>query len=329
MRARIALALAILAVAGCKAQALTPGEPDLSTDDGGVLDLAEPDLVHDLAGADLRCSGPIGPEDCSNGCDDDRNGYTDEDDPACTPQVLATFGGGVDQPFLGRLLLGKVPKLVPFDGNPVLSTMCGVEYQRAFSPSIYLTREDASRDIRRIDPVDGGTGTVSDYNAPNTTFPGSARDACVFHGELVILERGTLSVLHRFKPDGMTELGTVALGSVNASACASDGNLLYVSARNPSMAGTPSAFLVFDQSYNSLGQIELPKPLYDAGLWVVLDFAWTKNFGFFGLFVGGTAIGSYKESQLYGEQLFPFALDGAVGDPIDAGTLHGIGEFLP
>ena len=45
--------------------------------------------------ADLGC--PVGPEVCGNGCDDDCNGYTDDDDPACTSQLLVTLalGSGV------------------------------------------------------------------------------------------------------------------------------------------------------------------------------------------------------------------------------------------
>src|SRR5262245_11258883 len=144
MKPGVALALAILSgvtLSGCRAQVSTPdGGADLATDDL-AMDLGTDDLEVDLAGADLRCSTPIGPEDCTNSCDDDQNGFTDDDDPACSGQVLVTFGGGADLPFLGRLVLGPKPRLIALDGNTVPSGTSGAALQGAFSSSIYLARE--------------------------------------------------------------------------------------------------------------------------------------------------------------------------------------------
>ena len=69
-----------------------------------------------LAAADLACCAG-GPEVCGNGCDDDRNGYIDDDDPACTTQILVTLSLGT--PALWRLILEPTPHVVVLDGNPV------------------------------------------------------------------------------------------------------------------------------------------------------------------------------------------------------------------
>src|SRR5438128_2632015 len=91
-----------LALCGCKPQVAEQPDSavhDLAASDGSGDDLAAADLT---PGDDLSC--PMSAvEICGNGCDDDRNGYFDDDDPACTPQLLATWQGG--SPTLQRLLL--------------------------------------------------------------------------------------------------------------------------------------------------------------------------------------------------------------------------------
>ena len=91
MRAAAAALMSLCAVAGCRATA--EGPPDLAADmaTGGGDDLAG----EDLATADMDCA--VGPEVCGNGCDDDRNGYTDADDPACTSQMLVTLATATKQ----------------------------------------------------------------------------------------------------------------------------------------------------------------------------------------------------------------------------------------
>ncbi|HEY7955739.1 MAG TPA: hypothetical protein VII38_10625, partial [Polyangia bacterium] len=87
MRAKLAMGVCVagLALAGCRAQVSMP-------DGGAELDLGAPDLSGDdlgpvdLAGVDQTCAGPVVPEICDNGCDDDHNGFTDGDDPACAPE---------------------------------------------------------------------------------------------------------------------------------------------------------------------------------------------------------------------------------------------------
>jgi hypothetical protein len=135
-------------------------------------------------------------------------------------------------------------------------------------------------------------------------------------------------VLHRLSAaaDPKVELGTVTLPNLIATACSSDGNQLYVSAHDA--AANPSQFYVFDKTYARVGApIAVPPALKAAGFSHVLAFAWTRKSGvFYGLFSSDLAT---PDQQLSAGQLFPFAFDGAVGAPVDAGVLHGIGEFAP
>src|SRR5258706_11672378 len=92
---------ALLALAACAAVAAGAGVlaagcravVTMNQEDGGDAS-ADADLAYvgpDIAVTpDLACSA-TGPEVCGNGCDDDRNGFTDDDDPVCTTQLLVTF----------------------------------------------------------------------------------------------------------------------------------------------------------------------------------------------------------------------------------------------
>lgn len=313
------MAVCVAGMLGCRAQVAMP---DAGTPDQGVGDASVPgDGPVDLAGVDQTCAGPIVPEICNNGCDDDHNGYTDDDDPACTPQLLVTYQAG--SPTLDRLLLSPVPKTRVLDGNP-LGGGWFADYQRAFAPAVFLARESSPGTIRRLVLVpDGGVGAVSDFH-PNPGY--SARDACVFNGELIVVERAASSLLHRFQSDGKSEIGTVPLGAnLLATACASDGKLLYVAAHDTT--GDPSQFLVFDSTFSQVATLALPAALLGQSLDRCLDFAWAGKFGFYGLFASSG--GSLSDATLSAGQLTPFAFDGGVGAPIDAGTIHGVGEFLP
>jgi hypothetical protein len=309
---RAVCGLLLLALGGCRATATVGG------DDGG--DAGVPDFAVDLAGddfatapPDLACSAPPGPEICGNGCDDDRNGYVDDDDPACTTQLLVTFQSQTSA--LNRMILEPTPHLVVVDQNPVPAAMFA-EYRRGFADAVFAALETGT-DVRRIALDDGGT---SDHL---TAYP--TRDACVFGAELVVVERSASSQLHRFKADGVTELGTVPLGAVIANACTSDGTQLYVAVHDN--LGN-STFVVFDKTYTQVGPaLTLPAALQTAGYVHCLDVAWSRKQGvFYGLF---TATVSPNDSILSATQLYPFAFDGGVGAPIDAGTLHGVGAFVP
>lgn len=326
MRLRAVWLLGALTALGCRAQVIAPdagpdlaAPTDLQSGDGGG-DFAAP---IDLAGADLRCAGPLQPEVCDNGCDDDQNGYTDGDDPACTLQVLFTAPGAAGSPNLQRLFLDGTPRTAVIDGNPVPASFAGVAYRRAFSPSIYLTKESSISKIRRIDPSGGASGTVSDF-APSWQS-GVVRDVCTFNGELIAIQR-VPATIHRFKPDGQTEIGMIALGSnLYGTSCSSDGNRLYVSVHDTT--GMPSVFVVLDKSYASVATIPIPDALLNNGLDRCLDFAFTQRGFFVGLFAASGA--SPNDAALNATQVYPFAFDGGVGAPIDAGLLHGIGEFAP
>jgi hypothetical protein len=305
-----------LVVAGCRAQVDAPDGGLDGGDDAHVGD----DMMPDLLGADLFCAGNV-PEICGNGCDDDHNGYVDDDDPACTTQLLVTpKATGVASPALQRLVLEPTPHLVNLDGNPVPSGAMP-ELNAAFAPPVFLSVDGNQKLLRTLHLDPSGTGTFSDFS---TTF--STRDACVYNGELIVVD--ATGFLHRFT-DGSTENadGGVGLGNVIATACASDGNLLYVAVHD--LVGNPTQFLVFDKTFTQQGPaIDLPTAISGAGLDRCVDFAWTRHGGgFYGLFV--TAGATLNDSKLDGSQLYPFAFDGGAGAPIDAGTFHGLGEFLP
>jgi hypothetical protein len=133
--------------------------------------------------------------------------------------------------------------------------------------------------------------------------------------------------LHRFLPDGMTEVGQVvvdATGSLLLSACASDGTTLWVAAHD--ITGMPTVFYAYDQTLAPAGTVMMPQSLQMQGYDRCVDFAWTP-FGYYGLF--GVSGGDPRDSNVHPPQITPFAFDGSVGPGIDAGLLHGIGEFVP
>jgi hypothetical protein len=261
----------------------------------------------------------MGPEVCGNGCDDDRNGYTDDDDPACTTQMLVTLTLGT--PALWRLVLEPTPHVVALDGNPVSMNGAMATYDATFSPAAFVSFEGGTKLLQRV-PIGGGAITTHD------TSPYSVRDVCVFNGELIVVDpRSSGSFLHRFKPDGSTELGMVAVADV-ASACSSDGTMLYVSS-HPT-AGD-SAIHVFGKGASGPVDtgltIALPDALLNAGYTRLVDLVYVKKTkSFIGLFAMPMAL---TDSQLNGDVMAPFGFDGGVGGFIDGGVWHGAGEFMP
>ena len=312
----------LLFFCGCKAQPSVQGDAalrDLALDDGGE----EPDLssTSDLTALpDLQC--PINAvEICGNGCDDDRNGYTDDDDPACTPQILATWEGGSST--LQRLVLQPPFSTGFVDGNQVPATARGV-YSRAFASGVaFLVNEGAAMELDRITLPPGMMGK----GALQANFLNyAARDVCIFHGELIVVERR--GFLHRLAADGKTENGMVQLPSWTAvdtylTSCASDGRYLYVSEHFGILA---SQFEILD---NSFAPVASPSPMpmpMNSSIDRCLDFAWTRN-GFYGLFVDS---GGSTSDDVPADVLAAFSMDGGIGSPIDAGKLlHGMGEFTP
>ena len=324
-RPRSVAVLVLLGAVGCRAEVNLA--PDLSGIDlSVVMDLSMPDLSPpiELGPPDLLCSAPVGPEDCNNGCDDDHNGYTDADDPVCTPQLLITTQGGT--PTLNRLLLGTLLSTRVVDGNPTLPNVFAV-HNRAFDVGIFVVHETSPALLRRLTLSSTGTGTYAD----NALTWSSARDVCVFNNELIVVQRGNgtvavPSMLRRFDSTAMTEQGTLSLGSTFATACATDGVRLYV-AEHDSLFN-PSQFRVFDTTLTEKTPVPLPAALTAGSLSLdrALDIAWTSR-GWYGLFTDGST--SLNDSALNARQLYPFNMDGGLGAPIDAGVLHGIGSFQP
>jgi hypothetical protein len=309
MRAAAALLL-VCAAAGCRA---TPGvsSDDLAVDDlgaGGGDDLAGADF----SVADMACA--VGPEVCGNGCDDDRNGYTDDDDPACTTQMLVTLTLGTPQ--LWRLILEPQPHVAVLDGNPVGSGGMAM-YERIFAPAAFIAYDGGSKHVDRV--VLGGGATTTLLTSYTT------RDACVFNGELIVVDPrpSAPGYLHRYMSDGTTAIGTPIMVAGIPSACSSDGNLLYVS-EHPTTGA--SDIRVFSKSANgpvdTTTVIALPDALVGSGYDRLVDFVYVKKSG---LFIGLFTV----ESGTEGDVMAPFGLDGGSGPWIDGGVWHGVGEFAP
>jgi hypothetical protein len=294
----------------------------VGADDGGGDDLGSRDLpavvdaANDLS-ADAACARADA-ENCHNGCDDDNNGFADDDDPACTPQILTTPAPSPsgNPGALARLLLLPVPVFRPLDANPLLPGAFP-EYQRAFANSIFFGIEGGARILRTV--ALGAVGSAGALHDESLAY--GVRDACIFNGELLVVGGHTL---HRFKADGMTELGKVDRAQdVLLTSCTSDGTHLYI-AEHDMLAG-PSKFEVFDKTLALVGTIDLPAALTAAGYDRCLDFTWLPERGFLGLFV--ISYGELNDGKLNADQIIPFNFDGGVGDPIDAGALHSIGTF--
>jgi hypothetical protein len=315
MRAVAALAVLCAVAAGCRATPETPPD-DLGVDFGvaGGGDLG--DGGADLATADLAC-GPVGPEVCGNGCDDDGNGYTDDDDPACTSQMLVTLQFG--SPALWRLILEPSPHVVVLDGNPIATNGAMATYDGRFAPAAFLAFDSGTKVLERVPLVGGGAATKT--SAQYTT-----RDVCVFNGELIVVSPRTAAGagdLHRFMADGTTEImPPVTLASI-PTACSSDGTMLYVAEH---AAVGPSDIRVFAKSAGGPVDtgtiIAIPDALVGDGYTRLVDLVYVKKSGVFvGLFTTDTGT--------EGDVMAPFALDGGSGGYIDGGVWHGVGEFMP
>jgi hypothetical protein len=331
VRGRALAALITLAgVAGCPAKPVLPPGPDLSVGSDMFM-MMEPPPPDDMAVArDMECAVQ-GPELCNNNCDDDRNGYVDGQDPACTGgQVLVTLA--INPPMtttgLFRWLFWPMPNLQILDGNPT-GPGAMATYDRKFSSSAYLALDDGSRALKRL-TLDGGV-----ILSPT---PGYAiRDVCIFRNELIVVEPG--GMLHRFKADAVTELPSPVAVNGTLSACSSDGTNLYVSR---SIGGgtseiviiTPDEFAKGDTSMSTVRA--LPDSVVNGfccdscvACDRLIDLAYVPQSGLFvGLFAD-SVLGTKADDQLDSNVVTMFALDGGVTGPIDFGSYHGVGEFRP
>jgi hypothetical protein len=315
-------------VSGCRATVADQPLDLAPSPDLAFLPVPQVDMAQDDAGPDMFVC-PKGNEICDDNCDNDGNGYKDADDPACTPQLLVTYTSTGDSPMgtpvLWRLVLDNPPRVEQFDANPV-EPYAMANYNRAFSDMIYLV-------------LYGGGGeldTIVQGAAPLLNIPAfRTRDVCTFNGELIVLEpRSTItgSTLHRMQKDGVTEILPAVQMTGVASACASDGDNLYVAFYQ---IPTASRIEVFTKSANGPvdtgidNAIPMPPSIVTSCCDRLLDFAYVKKGGMFiGLFANGEA-GTVGDQLLSGSLMAPFALDGGVGPVIDAGVWSGVGEFLP
>jgi hypothetical protein len=301
----------VLLVAGCKAGVQMPdyGPPP---DEATPADLVMPDYATpaDLTRGPDLC--PMGPENCSDGCDNDGNNYADAEDPACAPIAIAGLSSGevvrwtLKQPpvFYGFLTLGL--GLDPW----------GAAYDHSVSPGeAWATWGPPQKRLDRID--------VSKMMTTNVENTYTARDVCLFQNTVIVVEQGANNSwkVHQLTPNGM-ELGQVMLGAPPA-ACASDGKTLYVAVHS---GNGPSQFYSFDIMLKQDVTRAMPGL---GGLDRCIDFAWTAKAGFYGLFA---ASGGAQDFQLAAKEAWPFAMDGGVGVPAllpDGSSVHSLGGFAP
>ncbi len=305
MSGRAGAVLLALAAAGCRAE--VAGPPDLTP----VYDFATdpPDMA---LGPDMVCPG--GAENCSDGCDNDGNGYTDAEDPACSPTVVTV-----------RAADGVVMRW-RLDDN-TLTPLLDLKVQGPYAPAyrrdvtpgeLWLALDFSSSFVQRIRLSDGMvTWMRKDLHV---------RDVCFFGGTPILVQptSTTAGALHLLKPDG-TDAKTVMVSAGEPTACASDGKLLYVAVHAAAARGQ---FVVYDGNYAPVATLPMPPSLKEDRC---LDLAWTSR-GFYGLFADGMGM-SDGDASLYAARAYPFAMDGGVGAPIDlpdgGDVVHAIGEFVP
>jgi hypothetical protein len=301
----------VLLVAGCKAGV---GNPDYGPppDEATPPDLALPDYATPLdltVGPDL-C--PMGAEICADGCDNDGNGYTDGEDPACAPIVIAglgALGGAV------RWTLTQPAVFHPFLMPPAWHGSAA--YDNSVSPGEAWVNWDLQMRLEHFN--------LKTMVETPVMIAYSPRDVCMFGNTVIVVEQGANSSwkLHELDPKGV-EMRQFAL-SATPAACASDGKTLYVAVHT---GMGRSQFLSFDQQLKQGATVPMPALLM--GVDRCIDFAWTAKAGFYGLFaVGGNAL----DFQLAAREAYPFAMDGGVGVPamIPDGSMpvQSLGGFAP
>jgi hypothetical protein len=72
--------------------------------------------------------------------------------------------------------------------------------------------------------------------------------------------------------------------------------------------------------------IAMPDALLNAGYTRIVDLVYVKKGG---VFIGLFAMNTGGDGSLNGDVMAPFSFDGGVGDWIDGGIWHGVGEFMP
>lgn len=318
-----AVVVGVVLLAGCKAQPLGVHDAGVDFAVNERVDFSVPGDLAPLSTDMAVCPTGV-PEICDNGCDDDGNGYTDGDDPACTTQLLVTVRTG--SPNLSRLILEPAPHLAAVDGNPVANVEAFAVFNRALSPAAFVALGGATKELEIR--ADGGVTTRALAYTP--------RDVCVFNGELLVVENAPgaatpYAKIHRYPPSGPDATGSnelmppVSAVSIFIDACASDGNALYVS-RHDTTSGAVGEFVVLDKTLAVVGTVALPSGL-PSGYNRCVDFAFTKRGTLIGLFTNSAS--GLNDPTLDGKLMAPFGFDGGLGGGYDAGVWHGVGEFFP
>lgn len=322
MRVPGAALLIVVLAWGCRAQVASPddlgGEPPVDMAD------ASPE---DLAGADLACSTTEAFETCGNGCDDDKNGYTDDDDPACSSQILPAFP--VKVPALYRFVLGPTLQALSLDGNHVVPNAMAT-YARRVSPYLFLAIDvfdGFAAELNLVSLSPSGQGTYQ-----SRYFDFGIRDVCIFNGELILVEKSTSGRLHRMDIDTLGEKAQINLGmGLVPTGCSGNGDRLVVAFHD--LVPNPSQFAVFDASFAPVpgSPFDMPPSLLAEGFDRCLDLAWSQHDrAYWGLFAKSLDfVEPLNDSGMNSDALRRFDLDGSVAGSADAGVLHGVGEFIP
>ena len=311
----------VAVVAGCPAQAAAPDDAapqqDAGPEDAALDLLPQEDAPPDVPTQVDACPGEGIEVSCHDGCDNDGDGFTDDDDPDCVTAFLITR-----EPLDGvlRWRVGDADPVALHEGgttgrpyvDAVQLPTLGFSVQRGMPPGRGLYHFDP-----HPDPAPGPTLLVD--------VGYQASDVCVFAGRVVVTELGGPRV-HTYDPEAAaTDGGTPApLGSVTltrgtlARACAADASDLSVVVATAS--GTDDVVRL-DADLNELGWPRLPAGLA-ADKKRLLDLAWDRRSAqFYGLFVG---------TEVNTADVTPFAMGGTVGTPVTAPfALATLSTFSP
>ncbi|MBI5479690.1 MAG: hypothetical protein HY906_12575 [Deltaproteobacteria bacterium] len=330
---RVAAALAVAACcAGCPAQAVAPDDaapqPDAGQEDVALDVLPPDDAPPDVPEQTDACPNESPENNCSDGCDNDGDGFTDLDDPDCVTAFLITR-----EPPDGvlRWRVGDPGPVALHPGSSVVRPLvdavqlagAGFAVRRGMAPARGLYRFDP-----RPDPAPGPT-LLFDVGF-------QASDVCVFAGRVVVTESGGPR-LHEYDPAATVPDGGVVAPLRSATltrgtlvrACAADATDLFAVVGVPDQ---PDDIVRLDADLNELGWPGLPTGLA-ADEKRLLDLAWDRRGSqFYGLFVkqfppdGGPDAGTESNTL----EVTPFVMGGAVGTPVTAPfALSTLSTFAP
>jgi hypothetical protein len=303
-------------VSGCPAQAVLQADAappvDASPQEDAAPDVEPDDAAADVDEVDAACATEAVETSCSDGCDNDGDGFFDQDDPDCVPTFLVTREPPDE---ILRWRVGDADFLPLHAANNVMRPLVdssqvssyGFAVKGGFPPGRGLYRFDP-----HPDPA-AGPENVNGLSYP----PG---EVCVFAGQVIVAEL-TTAKLHAYSQADVTIEVTSATvsGATRVRACAADATDLYVVAVPASGADEIVRL--------SAALEETGRPGFPSGLAAektrILDLAYDRTSGeFFGLFVGA--------SESNTAEVTPFAMGGAIGAPVTAPiAINNLGTFSP